>query len=161
MTSVHHSSDFETWIEPIARLARQFSHTFSIKYQQDLQLTLVGAALLKAVASQTSQQLTQTELAQDLCISESTVCNLIERFRQAGLVDRRRLDIDRRKTRLELTPLGAEKLSQLQVIDAQVSESIAQQLSQETAAKCLTAITRITEILALADHTAGKTRRAA
>ena len=161
VTIAYQPPDSETWIEPISKLVRQFSHTLASRYQQDLQISMVGATLLKAVSAQSSQQWTQTQLAQDLCISESTVCTMIERFRKDGLVKRRRMEIDRRKTWLELTAAGTEKVAQIQAIDSQVSDTIAQRVPRESATACQSAITKMTDVLALMDITAGETRRAA
>lgn len=69
---------------------------------------------------------TQTELAETLVISESSVCGLIEKMRQDGLLERERSLLDRRKTVLTLTPLGQQQCERVRQIHRRFEKEVNQ-----------------------------------
>jgi DNA-binding MarR family transcriptional regulator len=56
----------------------------------------------------------QVELAEGLDVEPITLCRMIDRLEEAGLVERRRDETDRRAWRIHLTPAAAPMLVQLE-----------------------------------------------
>jgi DNA-binding MarR family transcriptional regulator len=56
----------------------------------------------------------QVELAEGLDVEPITLCRMIDRLEEAGLVERRRDESDRRAWRIHLTPAAAPMLVQLE-----------------------------------------------
>ena len=56
----------------------------------------------------------QVELAEGLDVEPITLCRMIDRLEEAGLVERRRDESDRRAWRIHLTPAAAPVLAKLE-----------------------------------------------
>ncbi len=56
----------------------------------------------------------QIDLAESLDVEPITLCRMIDRLQEAGLVERRRDETDRRAWRIHLTPAAAPMLVQLE-----------------------------------------------
>lgn len=88
------------------------------------------AFVLEAVATATTH-LTQADLARELNISESSLCGLVERMRQEGLLQRERSWKDRRKSVLTLTPAGEEAYRMISQIHEELDEQLLASLTSE------------------------------
>lgn len=79
-------------------------------------------AVLQAIADGSEQGCSQTDLARELALSESNICALVERMREAGLLFRFRSKTDRRKSVLMLSERGrqlAQAIRRLQQIESE------------------------------------------
>ena len=61
-------------------------------------------------ASDGGERSTVTDLARALHLAQTTVTDLVARAEQAGLIERRAADHDRRVTHITITPLGEKRL---------------------------------------------------
>ncbi len=122
------TSQFVDSLTALNRASRQF---ISERYSEQNRLSESAAVLLKLLAGGSVEHWTQTELAQEMCLSESSLCTLIERLRRDQLVHRERLIADRRKTRVVLTPEGMSSAEQIMLTDSSIEHSLQQFLSQE------------------------------
>jgi DNA-binding MarR family transcriptional regulator len=95
-------------------------------------LTESRAAVLDGLRKQTGP-CSQTELADDLNLSDSNLCGLIERMQREGLVTRSRSPLDRRKFLLALTPAGKERVADVRGIRVSLREEVQQQLPADMA----------------------------
>jgi DNA-binding MarR family transcriptional regulator len=66
--------------------------------------------------SRTGDAVRQIELAEALDIEPITLCRMIDRLEEAGLVERRRDEHDRRAWRIHLTPLAQPVLAKLEAM---------------------------------------------
>ena len=78
-----------------------------------------------------------------------------------GLLERKRLEVDRRKTQLRLTHAGDELVSRICDIDFDVSAVIAAQFHETDSEDWQQTLTRISDVLAHIDTTVGKLEREA
>jgi DNA-binding MarR family transcriptional regulator len=67
----------------------------------------------------TGGDIRQIELADALDVEPITLCRMIDRLEEAGLVERRRDDNDRRAWRIHLTEAAAPVLAKLETMGAQ------------------------------------------
>src|SRR6478672_11090094 len=68
--------------------------------------------------SRTGDGVRQVELADALDVEPITLCRMIDRLEEAGLVERRRDETDRRAWRIHLTPAAAPMLLKLEEMGA-------------------------------------------
>ncbi len=80
-------------------------------------------AVLRAVANVNRDGCSQTELANQLGLSESNVCSLVERLRASGLLFRFRSKTDRRRSVLMLTERGRQLTEAISL--AQAAKAVA------------------------------------
>ena len=66
--------------------------------------------------------LRQVELADHLDVEPITLCRIVDRLEEAGLVERRRDPDDRRAWRLHLTPKGEPLVGQLRELASQLAQ---------------------------------------
>jgi DNA-binding MarR family transcriptional regulator len=66
----------------------------------------------------------QIELAEALDIEPITLCRMIDRLEEAGLVERRRDDADRRAWRIHLTEAAAPVIAKLEAMGIQFNADI-------------------------------------
>ncbi|MEW4488871.1 MarR family transcriptional regulator [Thalassoglobus sp. JC818] len=161
MNLAQHDQRQRIEIGTVLRFVERFKHALSHGYQTRLNITLNAAAVLREIGDRQSLNWTQSELAEDLCLSESTLCTLIERLRREGLVKRSRLEIDRRKTRLNLTPSGSDLVRQIHEVDDEVLVRLQQVLSDDELAQLNSTFARITQTIQHQDQAADAARRAA
>ncbi|TWT58148.1 DNA-binding transcriptional repressor MarR [Thalassoglobus neptunius] len=148
-------------IGTVLRFVEHFKHSLSHNYQTRLNITVNAAAVLREIGDRQSVNWTQSELAGDLCLSESTLCTLIERLRREGLVKRSRLEIDRRKTQLNLTPSGCDLVRQIHEVDDEILVRWQQVLSDSELTQLNSTFARITQTIQHQDQAADAARRAA
>src|SRR5690606_10064448 len=100
-------------LRAIRQIVRQISE-HSNHLSRDAGLTLPQLLCLRAIgAGQGEVGLTVGDVAQRVHLSAGTVSRIIDRLVVRGLVDRQRGTRDRRKVRLTLTDLGAERFRSL------------------------------------------------
>ncbi|WP_437201580.1 MarR family winged helix-turn-helix transcriptional regulator [Planctomicrobium sp. SH664] len=117
------------WLQKWNRLSRRLRQELSARYAQ-AGLNESRAAVLE-VLSGAPEAWTQTELANDLCLSESNLCALIERMRREGLLCRERSTIDRRKTLLTATDLGRSSCASIAEIKAELGLDLSAHLTPQ------------------------------
>ena len=76
--------------------------------------------------------LRQVELADHLDIEPITLCRIVDRLEESGLVERRRDPEDRRAWRLHLTDKGTPLLDQLRILAAAMAEEAFAGVSPQT-----------------------------
>lgn len=109
-------------VTQVLRLAHRLRALLSDHFSE-FGLTDIRSAALQAIREHSNEGCSQTELAQHLEQSESSVSMLIDRMRASGLVYRLRSKTDRRKRVLMLTDRGRQLLEQLDAChDARMSD---------------------------------------
>ena len=106
--------------------------------------------VLKALWGQDG--LTQTELTELLHVRPATMTNMIKHMEQAGLVERRRTERDRRVSRVYLTEAGQEIQGQVQQIWRDFEAQVFAGLSEEERASLLRHFTHIQDNLLRMDE---------
>jgi MarR family transcriptional regulator for hemolysin len=93
-----------------------------IRREANKRATVLGATKAQwrvlARLSRTGDGVRQIELAEALDVEPITLCRMIDRLEEAGLVERRRDDHDRRAWRIHLTPAAAPVLAKLEAMGA-------------------------------------------
>lgn len=102
-------------------LARQFRHRFDAR-AKDLGVTRTQWRTLLSLARR--EGLTQSELADLLDVERITLCRMVDRLAEAGLVERRADPQDRRVWRLHLLPRAHAIVGQLTGIGADIEEEV-------------------------------------
>lgn len=110
-------------------LGRQFRHEFDLKARV-LGVTRPQWRTLLAIAR--NEGVTQSEVADIIEVERITLCRMVDRLSEAGLVERRADPLDRRVWRLHLMPKAKEIVAQLSAIGAGIE---AQALSDLSAAE--------------------------
>lgn len=95
------------WLGRCLRLCRQIEQQLTARYAA-VGLNPTRVAVLEALVSAATPP-TQAALAADLNLSESSLCSLIDRMRQDGLLACNRDLRDRRKLTIAVTPLGLQQ----------------------------------------------------
>ena len=91
--------------------------------------------------------LRQVELAEALDVEPISLCRMIDRLEEAGLVERRRDESDRRAWRLYRTEAAAPILAQLEAMGKAFNADILAGVSDEERAAALTVLERIRDNL--------------
>ena len=92
--------------------------------------------------------LRQVELADHLDIEPITLCRIVDRLEEGGLVERRRDPEDRRAWRLHLTHKGEPLVEQLRVLAGQMSKEAFAGVSPETIEQLREALAQVRTNLA-------------
>jgi DNA-binding MarR family transcriptional regulator len=96
--------------------------------------------------------LRQVELAEKLDVEPITLCRMIDRLAEAGLVERRRDDNDRRAWRIHLTPEAAPVIARLEDMGRIFNADILAGVANEDRATALRVLARIRENLDRVDQ---------
>lgn len=115
-------------VNQLTALVRHFQRLLTSVYVEELSLGDAAVSLLKLLSKESSSQITQARLADELCLSESSLCTMIEKLRSEHLLIRERLVTDRRKTRLALTEMGSRKIDEILRVDRALERSLLQHL---------------------------------
>lgn len=149
-------------LSALIELNQKFRSLLSESYQLQVNLGETSVGLLKVLADQQLHDLTQSQIAQRLSVSESTLCTLIEKLRRDGLVIRERLATDRRKTKLSLTDNGAclsAKISSTeQQLEGRLTEIISDRIDIDVTQ---TAVQELKQAMQVCLHETETNRRAA
>lgn len=97
--------------------------------------------------SRSGDGIRQIELADALDVEPITLCRMIDRLEEAGLVERRRDDHDRRAWRIFLTAEAAPVLVRLEAMGLAFNADILAGIAEEDRAAALRALARIRENL--------------
>ena len=89
----------------------------------------------------------QIELAEALDIEPITLCRMIDRLEEAGLVERRRDGADRRAWRIHLTEAAAPVIAKLEKMGIQFNADILAGISEPDRETALRVLARIRENL--------------
>jgi MarR family transcriptional regulator for hemolysin len=87
--------------------------------------------------------LRQVELADHLDIEPITLCRIVDRLEESGLVERRRDPEDRRAWRLHLTPKGEPLVRELRTLAAQMAQEAFSGVSPEAIETLRDALARV------------------
>ena len=96
--------------------------------------------------------LRQVELADHLDIEPITLCRIVDRLEEAGLVERRRDPDDRRAWRLHLTPRGAPLVEKLRSLAGEMAKNAFEGVPPETIATLREALARVRDNIEAADN---------
>ncbi len=123
-----------TLVETLTVLSRHLRHVISEIYADHLGLNESAVALLRALSDaepgcESPPKWTQSKLAQELSLSESSLCTLIERLRRENFLDRERLVTDRRKTHIRLTEKGSRAVDEILRLEKEFEERFWKHLS--------------------------------
>jgi DNA-binding MarR family transcriptional regulator len=125
-------------------LARQFRYRFDAR-ARDLGVTRPQwRALLRL---NHSEGVTQSELAESLEVERITLCRMIDRMAEAGLVERRADPHDRRVWRLHLLPRAVELVGKLSAIGAELEEQALSALAPAERTMVRECLLRMREVL--------------
>jgi len=89
----------------------------------------------------------QVALADALDVEPITLCRMIDRLEEAGLVERRRDGNDRRAWRIHLTPEAAPMLAKLEAMGVAFHDDILAGISEEERAMALSVLARVRQNL--------------
>ena len=102
--------------------------------------------------SRTGDGIRQIELAEALDVEPITLCRMIDRLEEAGLVERRRDGHDRRAWRIFLTAEAAPVLVRLEAMGVAFNADILAGIAEPDRAAALRALARIRDNLDQIDH---------
>jgi len=94
--------------------------------------------------------LRQVELADHLDVEPITLCRIVDRLEESGLVERRRDPDDRRAWRLHLTAKGEPLLEQLRALAAVMAQEAFDGVSPQTIDLLRSALARVRDNLSTA-----------
>ena len=97
--------------------------------------------------SRTGDAVRQIELAEALDIEPITLCRMIDRLEEAGLVERRRDGADRRAWRIHLTPAAAPVIARLEAMGVRFNADILAGIPDADRAAALRVLGRIRQNL--------------
>lgn len=129
------------WVADLCHVSRVIRRQLAERYAS-AGLSENRVAVLMALASPVSG-FTQSGLAQELGLSESNLCDLIERMRIEGLLQRERSSLDRRKSVLTLTESGQVRCRGIRELHGQFEQDLKSGLMpdvHETVTRCVTAL---------------------
>jgi MarR family transcriptional regulator, transcriptional regulator for hemolysin len=89
--------------------------------------------------------MTQAELADRLEVERITLCRMIDRLAEAGLVERRADPPDRRVWRLHLLPAANDIVDRLATLGAEVEQEVLMPLSEAERENMIASLTRMRE----------------
>ena len=93
--------------------------------------------------SRTGGGIRQVELAEALDVEPITLCRMIDRLEEAGLVERRADEADRRAWRIHLTPAAAPVLAELEAMGVGFNADMLEGVSQADRETALRVLARI------------------
>lgn len=118
-----------------------------IKREANRRAAILGATKAQwrvlARLSRAGGDVRQVELAEALDVEPITLCRMIDRLEEAGLVERRRDEGDRRAWRLFLTAEAAPVLAKLEQMGIAFNADILTGISEEDRAAALRVLARI------------------
>ena len=76
-------------------------------------------------------EMSQREIAEELCVKPPTVNVMVQRMEKAGLIGRRHDEKDQRITRIQLAPKGEECIDGIRCVLTEMEEIIYQGISRE------------------------------
>ncbi len=123
-----------------------------------IQMNETRAGILKVLGNQ-SANITQKELSQALCLSESNICGLVERMREEGLIIRCRSIVDRRKSVLRLTDAGSSRLAEVLKLHQQCEQQLTQKFTERESREYVLILSRI--LISLSAEDGQQSRRVA
>ena len=141
------TSSNESIVDQLTYVSRWFRSGIAQAYLTQLQLSDSAVALLKLIADDRTANWTQSQLAAEVCLSESSLCALVERLRCDRLLDRQRIVTDRRKTRLVLTELGERRLNGIYDVDREIEHFLQQELLAEEQQRLITSLMKLQGVL--------------
>lgn len=147
------------WINQWNCLSRQLRRRLSERYSA-IGLSESKVAILQALAG-VSSNFTQSELASELGLSESSLCGLIERMRADGHLQRERSALDRRKSTLNLTAAGEELCRVVEKIHLDCESDFISQIPPELGSVLRNAVMQLSRSLSSVAMTQTSMRRAA
>lgn len=98
--------------------------------------------------------LRQVELADHLDIEPITLCRIVDRLEESGLVERRRDPDDRRAWRLHLTDKGVPLVEQLRALAAEMATEAFDGVAPDVIDQLREALARVRDNVATADSRA-------
>ena len=98
--------------------------------------------------------LRQVELADRLDIEPITLCRIVDRLEEAGLVERRRDPDDRRAWRLHLTDKGVPLVEKLRVLAGELAREAFDGVPPETIDTLRDSLARVRDNISATDNTA-------
>ena len=96
--------------------------------------------------------LRQVELADHLDVEPITLCRIVDRLEEAGLVERRRDPDDRRAWRLHLTAKGKPLLDQLKILAAAMAQEAFAGVPPQTVEQLRQALAQVRTNLSASDE---------
>jgi len=118
-----------------------------IRREANKRAALLGATKAQwrvlARLSRTGDAVRQIELAEALDIEPITLCRMIDRLEEAGLVERRRDGADRRAWRIHLTPTAAPVIAQLEAMGVRFNADMLAGISEADREATLRVLARI------------------
>lgn len=129
------------WVADLCHVSRVIRRQLAERYAS-AGLSENRVAVLMALASPVSG-FTQSGLAQELGLSESNLCDLIERMRLEGLLERMRSPLDRRKSVLTLTETGQDRCRSIRELHGRFEQDLKGGLMPdvlETVSRCVTTL---------------------
>ncbi len=100
--------------------------------------------------------LRQVKLADNLDIEPITLCRIVDRLEEAGLVERRRDPEDRRAWRLHLTPGGEPLVEQLRALAGEMAREAFAGVCPEAVEALSQALARVRDNLGATPETPGR-----
>ena len=97
--------------------------------------------------SKTGDGVRQVELAEALDVEPITLCRMIDRLEESGLVERRRDEADRRAWRIHLTEQAAPVLIKLEAMGKTFNADILEGVADDDRAAALRVLARIRDNL--------------
>lgn len=104
-----HEAGFRA-LTAIRRIVRRVS-AHSRRVGQDTGLTVPQVLVLRTILEDDADEVTGARVAERAHLSRPTVSNLVEKLVKAGLIERNRSQVDRRRVLLSLTQAGRQRLA--------------------------------------------------
>ena len=134
-------ADMENFAFEVVETAR------AIRREANKRAAVLGATKAQwrvlARLNRTGDGIRQVELAEALDVEPITLCRMIDRLAEAGLVERRADEADRRAWRIHLTPAAAPVIAQLEAMGVRLNADILSGLSKADRATALRVLARI------------------
>lgn len=147
------------WVAELCHVSRMIRRQLSERYAS-AGLSENRVAVLLALSAPGSG-FTQSGLAQELGLSESNLCDLIERMRLEGLLERQRSPLDRRKSVLTLTETGQDRCRLVRELHGRFEQDFksgSMPELQETVSRCVAVLS---DCLKIGESATASVRRVA
>jgi Transcriptional regulators len=147
------------WVAELCHVSRVIRRQLSERYAS-AGLSENRVAVLLALSAPVSG-FTQSGLAQELGLSESNLCDLIERMRLEGLLERQRSPLDRRKSVLTLTETGQDRCRLVRELHGRFEQDFksgSMPELQETVSRCVAVLS---DCLKIGESATASVRRVA